>query len=423
MKLSASKKLQPLLGIAFISVYLIFTVPNFLTSLYAEDGQVYLEDAFNTGGLNNLFKTVAGYADLPARAIAAFVSPFPVILYPYLYGACTALVMIVCVRIVYSCVEQVLEKRSLAVYFSYFLVIIPIARFESIGNVTNLHFFFFAASTFVFIQFALLRVSSPGKLLFVFAAALSTPLSTFHFIFIFFRWSENLKFLRDPRRFLSSPFFFLLVGTVLNFIISWGDTVTRTPTNSNSALKILYLYFDRVVGSAFVPFWGRVSTQGNEIVFSNTPFENVLLRAIISILIMVALLVCMRRLRFERRGIAFFLLFVCGFYSFLIGFFYNLEPRYCILPSYIVIFLLFLCLDSLKIRRLNGYVAILLSLLALNANSESESRQHALDWAVQIKAAAKACKADPMMTGVSIRTAPFRSDSQWFLRVPCSRLS
>jgi hypothetical protein len=137
VKLSASKKLQPLLGIAFISVYLIFTVPNFLTSLYAEDGQVYLEDAFNTGGLNNLFKTVAGYADLPARAIAAFVSPFPVILYPYLYGACTALVMIVCVRIVYSCVEQVLEKRSLAVYFSYFLVIIPIARFESIGNVTK----------------------------------------------------------------------------------------------------------------------------------------------------------------------------------------------------------------------------------------------------------------------------------------------
>jgi len=423
VKLSASKKIQPLLGVVLIGVYLFFTVPNFLTSLYAEDGQVYLQDAFNTGGLNNLFKTVAGYGDLPARAIAAFVSPFPVVFYPYMYGVCTVLVMAVCVRVVYSCVEQVLENRILALYFSIFLVLMPIARFESIGNVTNLHFFFFTASTFVFIQFALLKTSSVGKLLFVFAASLSVPLSIFHFIFVFFRWRENLQFLRDPKRFFLTPFFFLLVGTMLNFIISWGDTSTRTPTNSNSILKILYLYLDRVVGSAFVPFWGRVSSQGDETVFSNSLFEGTYLRAVISIVILGALVVCTTRLKHKHRGIAFFVLFASILYSFLIGFFYNLEPRYCIFPSYVTTFLLFLYLDSLKIKRLNVYVGMFLLLLALNANSESESRKNAPVWVVQVKTASKACEADPAMKGVSIRTAPFRSNSQWFLVVPCSRLS
>ena len=423
MKLSASKNSQPLLVVVLIGVYLFFTVPNFLTSLYAEDGQVYLQDAFNTGGLNNLFKTVAGYGDLPARAIAAFVSPFPLILYPYLYGVCTVLVMSVCVRVVYSSVEEVLENRILAFYFSIFLVIMPIARFESIGNVTNLHFFFFTASTFVFIQFALLRTSSVGKLLFVFAAALSVPLSIFHFIFVFFRWRENLQFLRDPKRFLSTPFFFLLVGTVLNFAISWGDSSTRTPTNSNSILKILYLYLDRVVGSAFVPFWGRVSSQGYETVFSHSLFESAYLRAIISILILGTLLVCTTRLKRKLRAMAFFLLFASILYSFLIGFFYNLEPRYCIFPSYVTAFLLFLYLDSTKTKWLRVYVAIFLLLLALNANSESESRKNAPDWAVQVNTASKTCEADPVIKDVSIRTAPFRSNSQWFLVVPCNRLS
>ena len=134
-----------MLSFTLIILYMVITVPNFFTSIYAEDGSIYLQDALNTGGLHNLFKTYAGYGDLPARLIAAIVSLFPVSLYPYIYGLLNAFVMLVCITLVYTSIKPIFRKKSLSLLFSSFLLILPIARFESIGNITNLHFFFFTA--------------------------------------------------------------------------------------------------------------------------------------------------------------------------------------------------------------------------------------------------------------------------------------
>lgn len=417
------KSFQFTLVYIFIGVYMVAAVPNFLTSIYAEDGQTYLQDALNTGGLQNLFTTAGGYADLPARAIAAIVSLFPATQYPYIYGIFTVLVMLICVSIIYSTVSPVFQNRNLAIYFSLILVILPIARFESIGNVTNLHFFFFTASAFVFIHFIYLRSSTKSQLLFVFIAALSVPLCAFLFIFILYKWQKNTIYLKNPKYFLLTPFFPLLLGSLLNLLISWGDTTSRTPRNSNSIVKISYLYFDRVVGSSFVPFWGRVSSDNNDILVSHSPFVSPEIRVMVSILLMVVLIFLVTRLDPKHKSVGYFVIFASIVFSILIGFFYNLEPRYCIFPSYLLIFTSFLCLLSLRIRGLDFFIVVAVLLLALNASHETESRKNSLRWKTQVFIASTDCRDESPTTRISFRIAPFRSDTYWSLKIPCSRLS
>jgi hypothetical protein len=402
---------------------MVITVPNFFSSIYAEDGQIYLQDALDTGGLHNLFKTVAGYGDLPARAIAAVVSLFPVSLYPYAYGLFSGFVMLICTTLVYSSVAPIFQNRSLSLLFSSFLLILPIARFESIGNVTNLHFFFFTASTFVFIHFLCVKKSTYGQLFFVFVSALSVPLCVFLFIFMLYRWRENSIYIKNPRMILNSPFFYLLIGSLLNLVISWGDTVARAPRNTNSFLKISYLYFDRVVGSSFVPFWGRVSSDGNQILVSHTPITSLAIRMVISTLLMGVLIFLVTRLDRNNRSIANFVIMSSLLYSFLIGYFYNLEPRYCIFPAYGLVFSFFMYLSSLEKRAISFYIGGLMLLLILNSSSETESRKNSLDWKTQVALASTACQSATSKTQIPIRIAPFRPESNWTLRISCDRLA
>ncbi len=422
MNLVSKKSFKLPLGFTLIIFYMVVTVPNFLTSIYAEDGQIYLQDALNTGGLHNLFKTVAGYGDLPARAIAAIVILFPVSLYPFVYGLLNSFVMLICTYLVYSSVTPIFRKRSLSLLFSSFLLILPIARFESIGNITNLHFFFFTASTFVFIHFLYFKKSTFWQLAFVFVSALSIPLCVFLFFFMIYRWREHATYLKDPRKLLLSPFFYLLLGSLFNFVISWGDTVSRTPRNSNSFLKISYLYFDRVVGSSFVPFWGRVSSDNNQILVSHSPITSLVARISISAILLGVLIFLVTRLDQKNRSIASLVIIASLLFSILIGFFYNLEPRYCIFPAYTLVFSLFLYLTSLEKRELDFYIGGVMLLLILNSSSETESRKNSLDWKTQVASASTACQNATPRTQIPIRIAPIRPDANWILRIPCDRL-
>ena len=423
MSLVSKKSFQLILSFALIILYMVITVPNFFTSIYAEDGQIYLQDALNTGGLHNLFKTVAGYGDLPARLIAAIVSLFPVSFYPYIYGLLNAFVMLVCTTLVYTSVKPIFRKKSLSLLFSSFLLILPIARFESIGNITNLHFFFFTASTFVFIHFLYFRKSTFYQLFFVLVSALSVPLCVFLFFFMIYGWKENSVYIKNPKMILHSPFFYLLIGSIFNFVISWGDTVARAPRNSNSFIKISYLYFDRVVGSSFVPFWGRVSSDDNQIVVSHSLITNLLVRIAISAILMGVLIYLVTRLDQKNRSIASFGIFASLLFSLLVGYFYNLEPRYCIFPSYILVFSFFMYLAKLEKREVDFLIGGLMLLLILNSSSETESRKNSLDWKTQVALASTVCQNSKQKSEIPIRIAPFRPESNWILRIPCDRLA
>ena len=242
----------------FSGLYLVITVPNFLTSIYAEYGARYLQDALDTGGFNNIFKTMAGFADVPARIIAAIASLSPPELYQISLGVLTIITITLCVIVVFYSVLPILNDKFLSYLFAIFLLALPIARFESIGNVTNLHFYFFTSSTFVLLHFLFTGKISILRGIFILLAALSVPLTLFLFVFLFGKGNQKKYFPLELKYLIKNPFIILGIGSLINFLISWGDTSSRAPTSLNSILKVAYLYLDRIVGSTFIPLWGRV---------------------------------------------------------------------------------------------------------------------------------------------------------------------
>lgn len=419
-----SRKLVDYCSLLIIAgFYLAIVVPNFFTSIYAEDGARYLQDALDTGGVNNIFKTLAGFADVPARIIAAIASLSPPEWYPISLGVLTILIVALCVIVVFDSVLPILKNKFLAYLFAIFLLVLPIARFESIGNVTNLHFYFFTSSAFILLHFLFRGKISIFQGIFILLAALSVPLTLFLFVFLFYKVNPKLYFRLEFKSLIINPFIILGVGSLINFLISWGDTSSRAPRSLNSIFKVAYLYLDRIVGSTFIPLWGRVYSDKDGIGISNSIFNLIGVRLIAASLIFILLLLFSLKLNKDSRNFALFLLGISVLFGVLLGFFFNLEPRYCIFPSYLLAFVLFFIISSQKKRWLEPIVLILLLLLTVNASSDIASRQNSNDWRGQVAIARGKCQNNGILENVRIRIAPFRADAYWSIRLPCSTLN
>ena len=416
------KMSQHAASLFMIGLYMYLTVPNFLTSIYAEDGQDHLQDAIRDGGLQTLFRTVGGYADIPTKAIAATIYQSSPELYPVLLGIAVITIIHICSLVIYSSVVPFFQNKSLAILFISFLVISPIARFESIGNVANLHFFIFTSSAFIFLRFIWFKSVTKFQLFFILMSALSTPLVLFYFILILYNFNGNLKEYKQKENLTTNPFFILFIGSILNFTISWGDTSNRPPNNSNSIFEITYLFLDRVVGSAFIPFWGRVSSDGNSVLISHSPFQHIVLRATLASVILILLIISTLKLESELRKFSLFLLGVILIFCFLVGRFYNLEPRYSIFPCFLITFLSFLVFSKFDSRFIRASIAIWLVLLSLNARAESESRQGSTNWGSEVKEARNLCKNQSGLREVPIQISPFNADYKWYLSLSCYQL-
>lgn len=403
-------------------VYLTVTVPNFFTSIYAEDGARYLQDALDTGGINNLFKTLAGFADVPARIIAAIASISPPEMYPVSLGVLIILVITLCEIVVFDSVLPMLKNRTLAYLFASFLLVLPIARFESIGNVTNLHFYFFTSSTFILLNFLFTSKISIFQGIFILLASLSVPLTLFLFVFLFCKGNPRKYFSLDLKSLLINPFIILAVGSFTNILISWGDTLDRAPKSLNSVLKVVYLYLDRIVGSTFIPLWGRVYSDKDAVGVSNSIFNSIGFRLIAAILIFILLLLFSLKLSKDSRDFALFLLGSSVLFGALLGFFFNLEPRYCIFPSYLLAFVFFYLISLQKKWLFEPVLLVYLLLLTINASNDIASRQNSSDWTSQVAIARAECRNERNQTSIRIRIAPFRPDAYWSIRLPCSRI-
>jgi len=299
---------------------------------------------------------------------------------------------------------------------------LPIARFESIGNVTNLHFYFFTSAAFILLQFLFTNKISIFQGIFILFSALSVPLTLFLFVFMFYKGNPRKYFILDLKSMLRNPFVILGVGSLINFVISWGDSSSRTPRSLNSLLKVAYLFLDRIIGSTFIPFWGRVYSDEDGARFSNSIFNSIALRLVAATLIFLLLLLFSLKLKKDSRGFALFLLGISVLFGGLLGFFFNLEPRYCIFPSYILAFAFFFIISSQRNQVPGAILLIYLLLLATNASGDIVSRQNSSNWKSEVTAARLECQIDRNQTNVKIRIAPFRSDAFWSVRLPCSRL-
>jgi len=404
-------------------LYLKFFVPNFFSSVYAEDGQIYLNDALTSGGLNNLFKTYAGYVDLPARLIAALTILFDPAFYPFILGFGTISVMTICMMVIYYACDKVFQNKSQSALFAGFLLVLPISRFESLGNVTNLHFYIFTSSSFVFIQYLVIRRISLNQGFFVLIATLSTPLTLFLMFFSLYGLKKPSNWNFKTIRLKNNPFIILGIGTLINIVVSWGDLDTRTPTDVNSVAKSGYLYLDRVIGSALIPFWGRVSTNQGVTLVSSSIFNSLYIRAALTFLILLLVLYIARRTSVGVQPLLVIIFSITIIYSIILSMAYNLEPRYAIFPSYLISFIFFVIVIQLNPKFATVILFCFVLLMNLNSASTTLSRYKATDWTKQVKFAKLACNTLDDSKSMNIRIAPFREDAFWFVNIPCSRIT
>ena len=409
---------------AFISVLLYIKIPSASTKIYAEDG-LALQTALEKSFPNDFLLPYAGYLDIVWRSGGRIAALFP------LQDAAQTIFlfntfMLTWIAItIYRASSEIIHHRISRLVLSLSLILLPIAGFESIANSTNLHFFFMSACLPIFLRKNLKGSDSYQFPLFILVATLSTPLMIFYFpLIVFLRRSlGSPRWYRKPNLVESAWFMGILIQVIFISTRAFGD---RTSSGVNSIAKSSFLYLDRVVGSTFFPGWGDVSKTTQSIapdLFSTQIY--LVLRAALALIILflfVLYLFNASRENTELRVLATGVLLTGLFYWFVVGVFFNPEPRYAIFPSFGMLLVLLLIQGTNsgpKMLKLHQRVLIILIFLTwVGSWSPSMLRVSGPTWSDEFKQAQAKC-----LTGVAgVRIPIIPTNLDWYVDISCEKL-
>ncbi len=399
-----------------------FSIPGVSSTLYAEDGGIYLNDAINSGVWNNLLGTYAGYIDVPARLSAGVTTLFPLKEFALVNTLVLLSWITLCALIVFHSAKRLMDNNFLAVLCSAFFVFNPAGRFESSGNLTNLHFFLLATASILMIDYLKNRYLNLGCCVFIFLCALSTPLVSLLLLMAFpvlAHWrTGGFREILGRR----SPFPYLISGSILMIATSYTSLGEREPNGHQTVFKVIYLTMDRVFGMTFIPGWGSISGTKEMPYFSGLViFHNLNFRVVLSFFVCLVILVIVTRKSNRNRWLALPLVTFALTYCFIIGFFYNLEPRYTVLPTFMV-FLAFLLSITTTPSFTKPVLCAYIILLFGFSFMQSGIRTGQPSWTGELQKAAQKCHVDVQKTEkMIVPIAPVVSGKEkWHVLVPCS---
>ena len=409
---------------ALISIVLYTKIPIAFTKIYAEDG-LSLQTALEKSFPDDFLLPYAGYFDIVWRMGGRVAASFPLHNAAQSIFFFNTLVLSWISLTLYRASSEHIKGRSGRVVFSLSLLFLPIASFESIANTTNLHFFFMAACLPIFLRSFMKGPEDNKFSIFVLVSTLSTPLMLFYFPLLMYlrfvdntcKWYSKLK----PTELA------LLIGLSVQFIFiftrAFGD---RKSPGFNSILETGYLYLDRVVGSAFLPWWGNVSQS------TVSPIPNIFptsiylaLRALLVLFLLFCFAVCVLKADKKSREASVLTIgvFLSGvLYWFVVGVLFNPEPRYAIFPSFSLILVVFYFHGSfyklINFKFYESAVIILLFLTWIGSWSPSAHRTEGPSWATEYTKAQMKCSAG--IDKVRIPIVPENLD--WNVVIDCKRI-
>lgn len=408
-----------------VSGLLYLKIPIAFTKIYAEDGSVSLQDALAKSFPNDFLSSYAGYFDIIARSAGIVVTLFPLQNAAQVFFFFNTLMLSWIAITIYLASSEFIPNKTTRSVFSLSLILLPIASFESIANTTNLHFFFMSACLPIFLRGTMGKHETLFFSFFVLVATLSTPLMIFYFpLLVFIRgnfWHSSFFTKLNHLEFVWS--FGILIQVLFVFTQAFGE---RTSTGVQSVTKTGFLYLDRVVGSAFFPWWGNVSDSTTSIA-PNLFSANVYLafRAILAIILFVFLIfyiIKSSKGNIKIRTLSGCVLFTTIFYWFAVGVLFNPEPRYAIFPSFALLVVLFyvqgggLKKERLDLHQRLGVVLIILTWLG--SWSPSQLRVNGPTWATEYEKARVDCFA-----GASeVRIPIIPTNLKWFVVIDCETI-
>lgn len=222
-----------------------------LDSMWAEDGSVFLQGALEQDPGGTLLLPYRGYVLVSARLIAAVASLVPIEYAAAVMAGSAALIVGAIAAFTYVASADLIASRGLRALLAASVVLTPVARIESLGNVANLHFYLVFAAFWALIWVPRWRAGVIASCVVVALAALSDPLVAVLVPVAIARWFVARDWSgRAP----------IVVGAVALAVqaiavIQASGMVTNPPTMPDP-IAIASLYPIRVVGGALLGLQG-----------------------------------------------------------------------------------------------------------------------------------------------------------------------
>ena len=408
-----------------VSGLLYLKIPTAFRKIYAEDGAISLQDALAKSFPNDFLSSYAGYFDIIGRSAGRVVASFPLQSAAQVFFFFNTFMLSWIAITVYRASTEFIPNRITRLVFALSLILLPIASFESIANTTNLHFFFMSACLPIFLRNSTGKHESYVFSFFVLVATLSTPLMIFFFpLIVFKRWnSKSSSLFTKPNHIEFAWLIGILIQVLFIITQAFGD---RTSTGVQSVTKTGFLYLDRVVGSAFVPWWGNVS-DGTPSIAPNLFSARVYLalRALLALILLFLLalyIIKSSKRNTEIRTLSIGVLLTGFVYWFVVGILFSPEPRYAIFPSFGLLLILFYIQGEVSKKerlKLHQHAVIFLILLTwLGSWSPSELRIVGPTWAAEYKKAQASC-----IEGVAeVRIPIIPTNLKWHVIIECEKV-
>jgi len=414
----------------FFLTLVIVKIPTSFNNFWAEDGTFYqqaLTDVFP----RDIFSSGGGYIILISRMVARIVTLGPISYAPFINVIVVTLILSLFVQRLYINLNSLIKSRILKFVVSISVFLLPINSFDVIASGGGLHF------QLIFISLVIiLAARESGKIykldvFIVSMAILSDPLALITLAPLFLRIrNEVFKFWRNKLSTLT----IITTSGVIQFIMvaKFYSQESRSISNSHSIVKTLYLFLDRVIGSTFVPHWGRVSS---DILLAGGITIGLIIRALIGLATLVIILFfsvahLKRKLLINEthsKTTLSWLLILPVFYWFTAGYLFNPEPRYAIFPGLSFLLVVLILLDHFTcIERSDFQVCLVICtvmifsvLIWIFSPSPSDRRVIGPEWNSQISKGKSQC-AQSNQESVTVRILPV--DLGWKVKIPCDSL-
>jgi len=405
-------------------------IPIAFDSFWAEDGTFYGEALVKTFP-SDFFISGGGYLIFVSRILSNLVSNFPV------YYAALANAVLLCFILgflaqrIYINLAFIVQNSTHRVLIALSILLLPINNFETIASGTSLHFILLFVTLIICLSASRKLNISIVDALVVSVSFLSDPFTILCLTPLILGKASHL------RTFWKHRFSLLLLWGASFLSQGWmvyaiySDT-PRKLTDAPSLPKTIYLYFDRVVGSALIPNWGLVSSNtfidGRVTLF--LVFRAFLAFVIFAVFFSIAIRVYGKSRKigkdFDLQAILFLLLAPIA-YWLIASFMINPEPRYAVLPGMsllvIVVYLISQSFDLngsiFKKKVYPGITSVLIATLWLLSFSPSERRDSGVTWRSEVVKARLECQSDKLELA-TLRILPV--DHGWSITIRCSTL-
>ena len=364
-------------------------------NFWGEDGTRFFAHAMADGWIRPLGRSLAGYFHFLPRLLGAVGTLVPLEWAPAaVFVGCLASVGWFAATI-WLAGDRLLPNPFVRSAVAVSPVLLPIVGFESIGNITNLHFLMLAPAAVVIMGTQEGRGRQVNDVLLVTMAGLTSPTTLGLAPLAVARLASDR---RDGSRRPAPVLVAWLVGVTAQFMmIATMVDDSREMATDRSVPEIGFLFLERVLLYNLVPFWPRIAGDGFE-----TVTVALVLRGLVGLVLMggllfavVAMLRRLPRVGEGRRVLSIVSVPLTGGIFFFGGaWLIAPEPRYAVFPAFCALWTIGLVSAEWTVRW-RVVVGSVLLLVVITHWIPSDLRRTGPTWSDGLEAAADDCRLDP----------------------------